>query len=474
MAVAVPTWEMESGIESKNIIDFNGKVLVIGSGGREHALAWKLAQWERVTEVYVMPGNGGTEEEGSIIKNVPGIDISDNEAVIAWAKENDIGLTVVGPEDPLAAGIVDDMESEWLRVFGPSKAASQLESSKTFTKEICEKYNIPTAGYGSFTEDKAAKEYAEKLAEKWYPVVIKEDGLKQGKGVTIAQNHKEMMEAISTALTANYDKREAIGDGVEWEELDRVVIEEFLEWEELSMIFMIDRWWNIIPMSSSQDHKGRDNGNKGPNTGGMWAYSPADHLLQDQNTQDIIDTIIQPTIDAMKARGEDFSGFLYAGLMITKDGPKLLEYNVRFGDPETQPTMMRLESDFAEMCLAGSVDKLDIIEDVQWSTKKAVTIVLAANWYPGSYNKGEALTLPDVTGIDSVKIFHAGTKKDEKGNLITSGWRWLAVTGIADTYADAKKQAMIIIEQIEGENPDIYFYRTDIAQSAIDNEKMAA
>jgi phosphoribosylamine--glycine ligase len=452
-------WEIEAWVE--NFPKFNGKVLVIGSGGREHAIAWKLAQSDKAEEILVFPGNPGTSTKGKI-KNAE-IDTNPNDpgyinALLEFAKENDIWLVVVGPEQPLVDWIVDKFNEAWIRIFWPSKEAAELEWSKDFTKKVCDKYKIPTADYKTFeeTEIEKAKQYVRDNQKFPTPMVIKEDGLAAGKWVTIAQNQKEADDAIDKALKKEWSK---------------VVIEEFLEGKEVSMIFMVDKNRNIIPMISSQDHKKRNDWDEWKNTWGMGAYAPVFHIMTPELEEEIMEKIIRPTVDWMSKEGKPFTGFLYAWLMIGDDWElNLLEYNVRFGDPETQVVLPLLDSDFLEMCLAWAEWNLDTIQDVQWSTKKAITVVLAAKSYPESWDKNTSINLPDEIA-DDIIIFHAGTAKNEVGQLVTNGGRILAVTAIADTMKEASKKIYAIIEEIEELNSWLFHYRTDIWKSAIDAER---
>jgi len=435
---------------------FNWKILVVWSWGREHALAWKLAQSDLAKKVYVAPWNGWTYLED----NLENVDIKSDDinGLLNFAKQNDISLTVVWPENPLSLGIVDIFEKEWLNIFGPSKSAARLESSKTFTKDFCYKYNIPTAEYASFDDAWKAISYIKSKYTKKedYPVVIKADGLAAGKWVIIAQDEKQAIDTINDMLEWNKF----------WDAGSRVVIEEFLEWEELSMICMVDKNGNILPMVESQDHKPLNNGNTWPNTWWMGAYTPVPHLLNSELKEEIIKTIVKPTVEGMQKDGNTFSWFLYAWLMITKNWPKLLEYNVRFWDPETQSIMMKLESDFVKMCLAWINWELDKIE-VKWSDKKAINIVLAAKWYPYTYKKWEPIIFPEWLENDkNVKIFHAWTKI-ENNKLLTNGWRVLNVTVLWNTIKSAREKALSIIEQIEWFD---FHYRTDIWENAVKTE----
>lgn len=422
------------------------KVLVIGGGGREHALAWKAAQSARVSKVYVAPGNAGTAME----KGLSNVDIAaDNIAALCeFAEKNDIGLTIVGPEAPLVMGVVDLFQSKGLKIFGPSKNASQLEGSKTFTKDFLQRHRIPTADYQSFTEIDPAIEYIQKMGA---PIVIKADGLAAGKGVILAQTNEEAIAAVRDMLAGN-----AFGDAGH-----RVVIEEFLQGEEASFICMVDGR-NVLPMATSQDHKARDNGDKGPNTGGMGAYSPAP-IVTDEMFQRVIDEVIRPTVDGMAAEGNPYSGFLYAGLMIDSNGtPKVLEYNCRFGDPETQPIMMRLKSDLVEHCLAAIDQQLDQ-QSTLWNDKVSLGVVLAAKGYPDKYNKGEAINnIPAETPLG--KVFHAGTTFNAEQHLVSNGGRVLCAVALGDTVLQAQQAAYDLVDQIDW--PGCYF-RTDIGFKAI-------
>jgi len=377
------------------------KVLVIGAGGREHALAWQCAKFDEVEEVFVAPGNAGTQLENKLINiNVGSEDI---DGLIAFVKDNQINLTIVGPEAPLVLGVVDRFQAEGLAIFGPTQAASQLEGSKAFCKDFLDRNNIPTAYYDVFTEVAPAVKYVE---EKGTPIVIKADGLAAGKGVIIANTQAEAVEAINDMLEGN-----RFGEAG-----SRVVVEEFLVGEEASFIVMVDGK-NILPMATSQDHKARDNGDKGPNTGGMGAYSPAP-IVTDEIFQNVMDSVIRPTVDGMAAEGNSYTGFLYAGLMIDQNNNfKVLEYNCRFGDPETQPIMMRLQSNLAELCLLATKGQLDEAT-IEWDERSAMGVVLAANGYPNAYPSGEVIGLP-VDNAEA-KVFHAGTKMDN-GSVVTSG-----------------------------------------------------
>jgi phosphoribosylamine--glycine ligase len=400
------------------------KILVIGSGGREHALAWKLKQSEQSTEVFVAPGNPGTAAEAGI-SNVD-IKVEDIAGLVAFAKDNDIGLTVVGPEVPLVMGVVDAFQAEGLRCFGPSEAAAQLEASKSFTKDFLARHQIPTAAYQVFTDPAEATAY---IKEQGAPIVVKADGLAAGKGVIVAMTEDEAIEAVEDMLSGN-----AFGDAG-----SRVVIEEFMVGEEASFIVMVDGE-NILPLATSQDHKARDNGDKGPNTGGMGAYSPAP-VVTDSVFERIMDEVIKPTVKGMADDGRPYVGFLYAGLMIDESGaPRVVEYNCRFGDPETQPIMMRLQSDLVTLCNAALDGELDSAT-VDWDSRAAVGVVMAAGGYPASYRKGDVISGLDVADSDSAKVFHAGTAMKD-GEVVTSGGRVLCATALGNSVAEAQKNGL--------------------------------
>ena len=420
------------------------KILVIGAGGREHALAWQCAKFDSVEQVFVAPGNAGTELE-SKLTNV-NIGAEDIDGLINFVKDNQIELTIVGPEAPLVMGVVDRFQAEDLAIFGPTKAASQLEGSKAFCKDFLDRNNIPTAYYDVFTQTQPAIKYVEK---KGTPIVIKADGLAAGKGVIIANTEQEAIDAINDMLEGN-----RFGEAG-----SRVVIEEFLVGEEASFIVMVDGK-NILPMATSQDHKARDKGDKGPNTGGMGAYSPAP-IVTDEIFQAVMDQVIRPTVDGMALEGNSYTGFLYAGLMIDEQGnSKVLEYNCRFGDPGTQPIMMRLKSNLADLCLLGAKGKLDEAS-IEWDERSAMGVVLAANGYPDAYPSGEAIGLPQDT--NEAKVFHAGTRMDNN-KVVTSGGRVLCATALgADTKA-AQANAYALLEKI---NWPTAYYRTDIGFKAL-------
>jgi len=420
------------------------KVLVVGSGGREHAIAWQCAKFSEVHHVFVAPGNAGCALENKV-SNVE-IDSEDIPALIEFAKEKSIDITIVGPEAPLVMGIVDDFRDQGLAIFGPTKLAAQLEGSKAFCKDFLYRNNIPTAFYKTFTEAGEAKLY---VKEKGTPIVIKADGLAAGKGVIIANTTQEAVNTIDDMLEGN-----RFGEAG-----SRVVIEEFLVGEEASFIVMVDGY-NILPMATSQDHKARDNGDKGPNTGGMGAYSPAP-IVSPVIFDEVMDTVIKATVDAMQSEGMPYTGFLYAGLMIDDKGKvKVLEYNCRFGDPETQPIMMRLNSNLARLCISATQGALDSAK-AEWDERTCLGVVMAANGYPKSYIKGEKITIPDES-LDS-KIFHAGTSHD-KGNIYSNGGRVLCATALGSDIKDAQTKAYELIEKVKWEGA---YYRTDIGFKAL-------
>ena len=426
------------------------KVLVIGSGGREHALAYQAAQSKLVEQVFVAPGNAGTHYEA----NLTNVDISsdDKEALLAFAKEENVNLTIVGPEAPLVDGVVDLFQSAGLAIFGPTQGAAQLEGSKAFTKDFLARHNIPTGAYANFTEIDPAIAY---VREQGAPIVVKADGLAAGKGVIVAMTLEEAEDAIKDMLAGN-----AFGEAG-----SRVVIEEFLEGEEASFIVMVDGE-NILPFATSQDHKRAYDKDKGPNTGGMGAYSPAPVVTDEVFTR-IMQEVIEPTVKGMAAEGNPYTGFLYAGLMIDSSGtPKVIEYNCRFGDPETQPIMLRLKSDLVGLCLLACNKQLDA-GLIEFDERAAVGVVLAAGGYPGSYAKGtEIFGLEEAAKLDG-KVFHAGTAiQDDK--IVTSGGRVLCATALGNTVSEAQQNAYALVEKI---NWDGVMYRTDIAYRAIEREQ---
>ena len=425
-------------------------VLIIGSGGREHALAWKVAQDTRVAKVFVAPGNAGTATEAKC-ENVA-IDVLDIEALADFAAKN-VQLTIVGPEAPLVKGVVDLFRSRKLDIFGPSAAAAQLEGSKAFTKDFLARHQIPTADYQNFTEVEPALAY---LREKGAPIVIKADGLAAGKGVIVAMTLQEAEDAVRDMLSGN-----AFGDAG-----SRVVIEEFLDGEEASFIVMVDGE-NVLPMATSQDHKRVGDADSGPNTGGMGAYSPAP-VVTDAVHQRVMDEVIYPTVRGMASEGNVYTGFLYAGLMIDQSGaPKVIEFNCRFGDPETQPIMIRLESSLVLLVEAALAKALDKVE-ATWDPRPTVGVVLAAGGYPGDYAKGDVIEgLDDAAQLDG-KVFHAGTTLNANGQVVTAGGRVLCATAIGKSVADAQQQAYRLAEKIRWNG---CFYRSDIGYRAIAREQ---
>ncbi|AYV15355.1 phosphoribosylamine--glycine ligase [Shewanella algae] len=429
------------------------QVLVIGGGGREHALAWKAAQSAAVETVFVAPGNAGTALEPKL-ENLA-IEATDIPALLAFAKQQQIALTIVGPEAPLVLGVVDAFRAEGLNIFGPTEAAAQLEGSKAFTKDFLARHRIPTADYQNFTEIAPAKAYVTELAGRTgFPVVIKADGLAAGKGVIIAQDQTEADAAIDDMLAGN-----KFGEAG-----SRVVVEEFLRGEEASFIVMVDGN-NILPMATSQDHKARDNADNGPNTGGMGAYSPAPVVTQTVHDW-VMANVIRPTVDGMAAEGNVYTGFLYAGLMVAADGSaKVLEYNCRFGDPETQPIMMRLKSDLVELCLAACRGELDKVS-AEYDQRAAVGVVMAAGGYPDDYRKGDIIEGLSL-GNNEAKVFHAGTKMVD-GHVVTNGGRVLCATALGNTVTEAQQAAYALVDEVHWD--DVYF-RTDIGYRAIAREQ---
>lgn len=427
------------------------KVLIIGNGGREHALAWKVAQSPLVTKVFVAPGNAGTALEANL-ENI-NINATDIDALLNFAKQTDIGLTIVGPEAPLVIGIVDRFKAAGLKIFGPTQAAAQLEGSKAFTKDFLARQKIPTAEYQNFTEVAPALDY---IRQKGAPIVVKADGLAAGKGVIVAMTLSEAEDAVKDMLAGN-----AFGEAGH-----RVVIEEFLDGEEASFIVMVDGK-HVEPMATSQDHKRVGDGDTGPNTGGMGAYSPAPVVTQDVFDR-VMEQIIYPTVNGMAAEGNVYTGFLYAGLMIDKQGnPKVIEFNCRFGDPETQPIMMRLQSDLVALCLAAVDGKLNT-QQSKWDDRPALGVVMAAGGYPNDYQTHDEIT--GLTAADAnpdCKVFHAGTVlEDDK--VYTQGGRVLCVTALGKSVLDAQKSAYQQIQHIHWRG---CFYRHDIGYRAIAREQ---
>jgi phosphoribosylamine--glycine ligase len=424
-------------------------VLIVGSGGREHALAWAAAKSPLTETVFVAPGNAGTAREGGV-ENVP-VSSDDIEALLAFASDNHISLTIVGPEAPLVAGIVDRFTAAGLPCFGPSAAAAQLEGSKVFAKDFMARHGIPTAAYGSFTDIEDALRF---IRHHGAPIVVKADGLAAGKGVIIAQTEAEAEATVRDMLAGN-----AFGDAGH-----RVVIEEFLTGEEASFIVMADGE-HVLPLATSQDHKARDEGDTGPNTGGMGAYSPAP-VIDEALHQRAMEAVILPTVRGMADEGAPFKGFLYAGLMISADGtPRVLEFNVRFGDPETQPILMRLESDLVELCLAAVNGALDGCE-ARWDPRPALGVVMAAGGYPGDYPKGQPISGLDHSTDAQSKVFHAGTKMHD-GQVVTAGGRVLCVCATGDSVSEAAQAAYARCDQVGWDGA---FIRRDIGHRAIARE----
>lgn len=425
------------------------KILIIGGGGREHALAWKVAQSNQVSEVFVAPGNAGTEREPKVT-NVA-LRADDISGLLEFAQAQHITLTIIGPELPLSLGITDRFSEAGLACFGASQAAAQLESSKTFAKDFLTRHNIPTAHYQSFSALEAAQEYIHELGA---PLVIKADGLAAGKGVILAQTIEEALSAVQGMLSGKDFGKAG----------QRVVIEEFLYGEEASFIVMTDGK-TILPLATSQDHKARDNGDQGPNTGGMGAYSPAPVVTAELHAR-IMAEIIEPTVRGMAAEGHPYLGFLYAGLMINADGPKVLEYNCRLGDPETQPLLLRLRSDLVELCEAALKQELHTLQ-ADWDPRPALGVVMAAAGYPNDYKQGDIIHgLPSAEQELSAeaKIFHAGTATNKSGEVVTQGGRVLCATALGTNIADAQKQAYNLAKLVHW---DGVYYRTDIGYRAI-------
>ena len=429
------------------------KVLVIGSGGREHALAWKLAQSARITEVLVAPGNAGTAHEPKC-RNVA-VNATDLDALLALVVAEGVAVTVVGPEGPLVAGVVDRFRAAGHRIFGPTAAAAQLEGSKAFAKDFLARHGIPTAHYAVHTHVEEALEY---VREKGAPIVIKADGLAAGKGVIVAMSLAEA-EAAITDMLADY----AFGAAGA-----RVVIEEFLDGEEASFISMVDGK-TALPMATSQDHKRVGDGDTGPNTGGMGAYSPAPVVTPEVHAR-VMREVVEPTVRGMAADGIPFTGFLYAGLMIDKSGaPKVIEFNVRFGDPETQPVMMRLQSDLLDLVEAAIDERLHDTK-AQWDPRSSLGVVMAAEHYPATPRLGDPINQWDAPEVEDTKVFHAGTKLQD-GQIVTSGGRVLCVCALGDTVADAQHKAY---EAVAGISWHGEFHRHDIGWRAIERERVPA
>jgi len=422
-------------------------ILIIGSGGREHALVWKLKQSKRTSRVFVAPGNAGTAIDA---ENVP-ISELDFPALIRFAKDNNVGLTVVGPEVPLAAGIVDAFEAEKLRIFGPRKAAAQLEGSKIFCKEILHKGNVPTGNHHVFYDADSAIAFLK--ADRDMPVVVKADGLAAGKGVVVCDNSAEAIDAVNRIAR----DREFGSAG------DRVMIEERLHGQEASVLAITDGQ-TIVTLQPAQDHKAAYDGDKGPNTGGMGAYSPA-MLVDDRKLHWIEENVLVPTVHALNRNGTPFKGVLYAGLMMTTQGPKVLEYNARFGDPECQPLLMRLQTDLVDVLDYTIDQRLHDISNLKWDARPAVCVVMASEGYPGTYKKGAVIHgLDKAASHENTKVFHAGTTVHENGDVVTSGGRVLGVTALGNTIPEAKKAAYEVVREISWDGA---WCRQDISDKAV-------
>ena len=426
---------------------FHMKILVLGSGGREHALAWKIAASPLVTKVWCLPGNGGIAQVAECVS----VDLADHAAIIAFCKANAVDFVVVGPDAAIAAGVVDDLNAAGFKAFGPTKAAGQLESSKSFTKALCRDNNIPTAAYGHFREAQAAKDY---LRTQRMPIVVKADGLAAGKGVVIANTVDEAIDAIDMMFGGGFGEAGA-----------EVVIEEFMEGEEVSF-FVLSDGEHALPLTSAQDHKRAFDGDKGPNTGGMGAYSPAPVLTPALETR-VMDEIVHPTLRAMKAMGAPYKGVLFVGLMLTREGPKLVEYNARFGDPECQVLMMRMTSDIVPVLLACADGQLNNIS-LRWTDEVAITVIMATRGYPGDYGKGSVIRgLDDAARIEGVEIFHAGTKL-ANGGIVASGGRVLNVCAMGKTVSEARERAYKAVDLIDWPEG---FCRRDIGWREVERER---
>ena len=426
-------------------------ILIVGGGGREHALAWQCARSPAVDTVYVAPGNAGTARESGV-ENVA-IAAEDIDALLSFASAQAIDLTIVGPEAPLVAGITDRFTDAGLKCFGPSASAARLEGSKAFTKDFLQRHRIPTGAYGSFSELQPAIDY---IREQGAPLVVKADGLAAGKGVIVAHTLAEAEDAARSMLT----------EGAFGAAGAKVVVEQFLEGEEASFITIVSGK-TLLPLATSQDHKARDDGDQGPNTGGMGAYSPAP-VVTPAIHERIMNEVMRPTVDGLAEEGMPYIGFLYAGLMIAADGtPNVLEFNCRFGDPETQPILMRLRSDLPALCLAALDGTLER-ESAEWDPRAALGVVLAAGGYPGSYHKGDPITgLEKFEGREDVKIFHAGTAFGDDGRVVTSGGRVLCAVGLGATVTEAQARAY---EAARGVCWNGVYYRNDIGYRAVARE----
>ena len=419
------------------------KVLIVGSGGREHALAWKVAQSEKVEKVYGAPGNPGIAQIGECVDIKP----TEIEKLADFAEREGIDLTIVGPEAPLVAGITDEFERRGLKVFGPSKAAAQLEGSKAFAKEMMRKYGVPTADFQVFDDPEKAKEYIRKVGA---PIVVKADGLAAGKGVVVAQTVEEAIEAVDRIMV----------EKVFGEAGNRVVVEECLKGEEASYLVITDGE-RFVPLATAQDHKAVFDGDRGPNTGGMGAYSPAP-VLSEEMEREVQEKVIKPILRGMAQEGMPFKGILYAGLMITEEGPKVLEFNVRFGDPEAQAILRRLEDDLVEVALSAVEGRL--VEELHWRPETSICVVLASKGYPGKYEKGKVITgIEEAEKVPTVVVFHAGTAVKD-GKLVTNGGRVLNVTALGKDIVEARERVYEAVKRIQF---DGMHYRTDIGLKAV-------
>jgi phosphoribosylamine---glycine ligase len=426
------------------------KVLIVGSGGREHALAWKCASASRVTEVLVAPGNAGTATEPKV-RNVD-VQADDIAGLVRLAQAEEVDLTLIGPEAPLVAGVVDSFVARGLKCFGPTRKPARLEGSKAFTKEFLKRHEIPTAAYATFTRDTFDPSYVQKQRP---PIVVKASGLAAGKGVVIVDSVAEAIQAARAMFDGQFG---AAGD--------EVVIEEFLQGEEASFIVMADGE-NILPFASSQDHKRRDDGDHGPNTGGMGAYSPAPVVTPAMHAR-IMKQVIEPTIRGLAKEGMPYTGFLYAGVMVAPDGtPNVLEFNCRFGDPETQPIMMRLQSDLTELCEAALEGRLDQVQ-AKWDPRAALGVVMAAGGYPDAVRKGDVIEGLEEAAKLPGKVFHAGTLLDEEGRIVTNGGRVLCAVGLGDSVRDAQRAAYVLTDAIHWSGVQ---YRRDIGYRAVQRER---
>ena len=423
------------------------KILVLGSGGREHSLCWKIAASPLVTKLWCAPGNGGIADDAECVA----IDIADHPAVIAFCKANAVDFVVVGPDAAVAAGVVDDLNAAGFKAFGPTKAAARLESSKTFTKELCRKHNIPTAAYEHFTDAESAKKY---IRAQGAPIVVKADGLAAGKGVIVAQTVDEALAAVDMMFGGAFG-----ASGAE------VVIEEFMVGEEASFFVLCDGE-HALPLATAQDHKAAFDGDKGPNTGGMGAYSPAP-VMTDAMCKRVMDEMITPTLRALAVMGTPYKGVLFAGVMVTKDGPKLVEYNARFGDPECQVLMLRMKSDVLPALIACTDGQLKHF-DLRWSDDVAITVIMATKGYPGDYGKGSVIKgLDRAKSVDGVEIFHAGTKRAD-GDILANGGRVLNVCAMGRTVVEARARAYRAVDLIDWPEG---FCRRDIGWRAVEREK---